>query len=124
MPDSPADRLYDAAGYLWFKPEGEGVFRVGITADGIKTVGILVACMPKRLDGRVEANRSLATIESGKWVGAVRSPFAGDVVESNEELIDHPETVNRDPFGQGWLVAIKADDPDMVKEAVAASNPL
>ncbi|MDK9723016.1 MAG: glycine cleavage system protein H [Rhodospirillales bacterium] len=124
MTDNPTDRLYDAAGYLWFKPEGDGVFRIGITADGIKTVGLLVACMPKRQDGRVEANRSLATIESGKWVGAVRSPFAGNVVESNEELIDHPETVNRDPLGRGWLVAIKADRPEDVAEIVAASNPL
>lgn len=123
MSERPTDRLYDAAGYLWFKPEGEGVYRIGITADGIKTVGMLVACMPKRLGGRVEANRSIATLESGKWVGAVRLPFAGDVAESNEELIDHPEIVNREPFGQGWLVAVKADRPEEVAAVVSASSP-
>jgi glycine cleavage system H protein len=113
----------DGAGYLWYVDEGDGVFRVGITADGAKTVGELVACMPKRTGGRVEANRSVATIESGKWVGAVRLPFAAEVVEANEDLIDRPETVNRDPFGAGWLVRVRADEPDRVREAVALNPP-
>ncbi|OAN50538.1 hypothetical protein A6A05_12250 [Magnetospirillum moscoviense] len=118
--DFPADRFYDAGRHMWFKEEAPGLFRVGITGLGAKTVGDLVAFMPKRVGGRAEAGRSIATVESGKWVGAVRVPFSGEVVEANEAPIDRPELINQDPFGQGWMVAILADDPDATRALLAS----
>ncbi|MBI4969835.1 MAG: glycine cleavage system protein H [Rhodospirillales bacterium] len=114
-PSLPTDRLYDSAGHMWFREEGGGRFRVGITALGAQTVGEVMAFMPKRAGGRVEADRSIATLESGKWVGAVRLPFPARVVEANEELIDHPALINADPFGDGWMVVVEADDPEGVR---------
>lgn len=114
-----SDETTDAAGYLWFREETPGCFRVGITAQGAETVGPLVGFMPKRVGGRVEAGRSVATLESGKWVGAVRLPFAGVVVEANEAPIDRPSLINRDPTGDGWFVVVQADDPDTVRALLA-----
>lgn len=118
--DFPPDRYYDSGRHMWFREETPGRFRVGITAQGAKVVGDLVAFMPKRVGGRVEAGRSVATVESGKWVGAVRLPFAGLVVEANEDPIDRPELINQDPFGAGWMVVVQADDPDATRALLAS----
>lgn len=117
--DLPDDRAYDANHYLWFREEAPGCFRIGITPQGAGTVGELVGFMPKRVDGRVEAGRSIATLESGKWVGAVRLFFAGTVVDANEAPIDDPALINRDPLGLGWFVVVRADDPDDVRARLA-----
>lgn len=118
----PADLFYDAGRNLWFRDEGGGVFRMGITAQGAKIVGDLVACVPRPVGAVIETDRAIATIESGKWVGAVRLPFAGAVVQSNEDLIDRPNTVNRDPFGIGWLAAVRADDPAATRALLASGQ--
>jgi len=120
--DFPADRFYDSGRHMWFRDEGQGRFRVGITAQGARTVGDLVAFMPKRVGGRAEAGRSIATVESGKWVGAVRLPFAGEVVEANEAPIDRPDLINRDPFGAGWMAVVLADDPDATRTLLASGT--
>ena len=121
--DFPKDgRYYDAGRHMWFKEEEPGLFRVGITGLGARTVGELVAFMPKRVGGRAEAGRSIATIESGKWVGAVRLPFAGEVVKANEAPIDNPPLVNQDPFGAGWMVLVKADEPDAARILLASGK--
>lgn len=120
--DFPADLFYDAGRHLWFRDEGDGVFRMGITAQGAKIVGDLVACVPRPVGAIIEADRAVATIESGKWVGAVRLPFAGRVVECNEDLIDRPIIVNRDPFGAGWLSAVRADDPVATRNLLASGQ--
>ncbi|WP_142847150.1 glycine cleavage system protein H [Telmatospirillum sp. J64-1] len=120
--DFPDDRFYDATRHMWFREEEPGCFRVGITGQGAKTVGELVAFMPKRIGGRVAAGRSIATVESGKWVGAVRLPFAGEVIDANEAPIDRPFLINEDPFGAGWMVLVRADEPDAVRELLASGR--
>lgn len=120
--DFPDGLFYDAGRTLWFKEEGGGVFRMGITAQGAKMVGDLVACVPRPVGAVVEAERAVATIESGKWVGAVRLPFAATVIESNEALIDRPATVNRDPFGAGWLAAVRAENPVATRALLASGR--
>jgi glycine cleavage system H protein len=120
--DFPSDRFYDVGRHMWFREEAPGLFRVGITAQGAKVVGDLVAFMPKRVGGRAEAGRSIATVESGKWVGAVRIPFAGEVVEANEAPIDQPSLINQDPFGVGWMVLIRADDAEATRELLASGT--
>ncbi|CAA7623438.1 Glycine cleavage system H protein 5 [Magnetospirillum sp. LM-5] len=120
--DFPPDRFYDAGRHMWFREEAPGCFRVGITAQGAKVVGDLVAFMPKRVGGRVETGRSVATVESGKWVGAVRLPFAGLVLEANEAPIDRPELINQDPFGQGWMVVVQADEPEATRSLLESGQ--
>ena len=60
---------------------------------------------------RFDAGRSFATIESGKWVGPARAAFAGTVVAVNDALIRRPSLANRDPYGQGWMLIARPDDP-------------
>jgi glycine cleavage system H protein len=54
----------------------------------------------------VEQNKSVATVESGKWVGPVKAPVSGEVAALNEAVTSSPATVNSDPYGSGWMVKL------------------
>jgi len=73
-----------------------------------------VAYTPKKPGRTVERRKSVATIESGKWVGPVPTPLTGEIVEVNEALKTNPALVNDDPYGQGWIAKIKPTNPDEV----------
>jgi glycine cleavage system H protein len=60
---------------------------------------------------KVEAGKTLGTIESVKAVSELFSPVSGEVIEVNKDLTSAPETVNADPYGKGWLVRIRMDKP-------------
>ena len=67
---------------------------------------------PKRISRTFEAQRSFAIIECGKWVGAARAGFDGIVVASNAELERQPKLLNEDAFGAGWMLIVRAANPD------------
>jgi glycine cleavage system H protein len=76
--------------------------------------GRLVAYTPKKPGRVIERRKSVATIESGKWVGPVPTPLTGEIVEINEALKTNPALANDDPYGQGWIAKIKPTNPDEV----------
>ena len=55
----------------------------------------------------MEKDKSCATVESGKWVGPVKTPVVGEVVAINDAVAGKPGTINKDPYAQGWVVTIK-----------------
>ena len=77
--------------------------------------GQLVAFTPKKVGRSVEAGKSCATIESGKWVGPAKIAFEAEVVEVNEALVGNPKLANADPYGEGWMVKVKPADWDAGK---------
>jgi len=98
--------LYYSKDHLWLKQEGENV-RVGITDLAQQAAGpiVFVRLMPK---GRVvEAGKPLGTMETGKWVGPLKSPVTGTIVETNEKLKTEPKLLNSDPYGEGWVAVLK-----------------
>lgn len=101
--------LYYSKDHLWVKVEGEYV-RVGITDLAQKAAGdiVFVRLLPK--GRKVRAGAPLGTMESGKWVGPLKSPVTGTIVEVNERLKSDPKLLNRDPYGEGWIALIKPDD--------------
>jgi len=62
---------------------------------------------PKR---QVEQGKAIGSVESGKWVGRLYAPVSGEVTASNQALEDEPTLINQDPFGEGWIVKIRARD--------------
>jgi len=111
----PDDLLYDVDNNIWFKELGDGTVRIGMTAVAVAMAGQLVACTPKKVGRKVEAGKSCATIESGKWVGPAKSIAGGEVVAVNDALVAKPDTANADPYGAGWLIVLKPDDWASVK---------
>jgi glycine cleavage system H protein len=106
----PDDLLYDVDNNIWYREQPDGSVRLGMTAVAAAMAGQLVAFTPKKAGRKVEAGKSCATIESGKWVGPAKVAFSGEVIAVNDDLVAKPATANADPYGAGWMVQVKADD--------------
>ncbi len=111
----PEDLLYDVDNHIWFRETGDGNVKLGMTVVATAMAGKLVAFTPKKAGREVQAGKSCATVESGKWVGPAKSAAAGEIVAVNEDLVAKPTLANDDPYDSGWLVIIKPQDWDSVK---------
>ena len=105
----PEDLRY-AENHEWVRPEADGSVRVGITDYAQDALGDIVYVDLPEAGGSVVAGAAFAEIESTKSVAEVYAPITGTIVAVNEALLDAPELVNSDPFGEGWFVAIMAAD--------------
>ena len=108
--DLPDELLYDVDNHIWYQETGDGNVRLGMTTVATAMAGQLVAFTPKKVGRSVDAGKSCATVESGKWVGPAKSAVAGSVAEVNEEMVAKPSLANEDPYGKGWLVVLKPAD--------------
>ena len=118
----PEDRLYDIENQIWYLPLGDGTLRAGFTAWSAALMGEVLVFTPKRLGHSFEKDRWFAMVEGGKWIGAARAGFDGVVVAHNEALIDKPELLNRDPFGDGWMVIVRPAADDWRDELVTGAD--
>ncbi|NPV70736.1 MAG: glycine cleavage system protein H [Firmicutes bacterium] len=103
----PDDLLYDRH-HAWARVE-EGVITCGVTDFAQKLAGEIVYVELPRKGRKVEQEKPLLSLESGKWVGRVYAPFTGEVLEANTSLEDDASPVNADPYGEGWIVRLKVD---------------
>src|SRR6516164_693687 len=94
----------------WYRENAGGTVTVGMTAVAAAMAGQLVAFTAKKVGRSVQAGKSCATIESGKWVGPAKIAFDADVVEVNDALTGTPKLANDDPYGEGWLVKVRPKD--------------
>ena len=72
--------------------------------------GAVIHCRPQKAGKEVKKGRSVATVESGKWVGPVKSPLSGTVVEANALVESDPGILNKSPYKDGWIVRLKPSD--------------
>jgi glycine cleavage system H protein len=105
----PTDRFYTKS-HEWVKVEG-GIATVGITVYAQEQLGDVVFVELPGVGKSVAAGAVMGNIESVKAVSEVFAPVAGEVVEVNGELESHPELVNKDPFGAGFLAKLKVAAP-------------
>jgi glycine cleavage system H protein len=105
----------------WVSTEEENRVRVGITDFAQDALGDVVYVDIPQEGTEVTAGRSLGEIESTKSVSDVFSPVSGRVVERNAMLGESPELVNRDPYGEGWMVVIELSDPSEVDRLMDAA---
>ncbi len=103
----PEHLYYDLENQMWYEPLGDGTVRAGFTPLAIELAGDVLVFTPRRLGRDFEAQRSFATIECGKWVGAARAAFAGIVVAANTDLEARPKLLNDDAFGAGWMLIVR-----------------
>lgn len=118
----PPNLLYDVPNHIWYERLVDGSFRVGMTSVAVALAGDVLAFTPKRVGKPLEANRSCATIESGKWVGPARIAFDGEVLAVNAALIERPSLVNRDPYGAGWMILARASDEAPIGRLIPGSG--
>ncbi|MEI8646969.1 glycine cleavage system protein GcvH [Paraglaciecola sp. Hal342] len=121
MSNIPSDLRY-ATTHEWVRPEGDGTFTVGISEHAQELLGDMVFVELPDVGATVSAGDDIAVAESVKAASDVYAPIGGEIVGVNEELEDSPELVNSDPFGDGWLFRIKADDAQEVEGPLDAEG--
>lgn len=114
----PDELLYDVDNHIWYQEVEDGHIKLGMTTVATAMAGQLVAFTPKKVGRSVDAGKSCATVESGKWVGPAKSAAGGEVVKVNDELVATPSLANQDPYGAGWLVILKPADWAAVKASL------
>jgi glycine cleavage system H protein len=110
MPDAsyPDDLLYHPD-HDWARIEGEQA-TLGITWYAQDQLGEVVFFEMPEVGRQVRKDQPYGEVESVKAVSDVIAPLSGEIAEVNQELSDKPETINEDPYGEGWLVKIRVSD--------------
>ncbi len=104
----PDDLLYDEH-QQYARVDGD-VITIGLSDFAQKTAKEIAFVGLPRVGRKVEQGKPFASVESGKWVGRLYAPVNGEVTAVNQALEDDPELINRDPYGAGWIVRIRAAD--------------
>ncbi len=105
------DDLYYDRNHTWGKVEGD-IVTVGLNDFAQKLAKDFVS-VDLPLEGRnVIQGKAIASVESGKWVGRIYAIVSGEITEINEALEDEPTLLNTDPYGEGWVLKIRMDEPD------------
>lgn len=109
----PDDLYYLVEKHVWAKPLDGGVIRVGITAVAGKLSGGKLAAITvkaKNIGQEVKQAKSIATVESSKFVGPVPAPISGVLLRANDKLATDPNLAVSDPYGEGWVAEMQATD--------------
>lgn len=101
------DYYYWSHGLTWAKVESDMKIRVGLTDLAMKLAGKIRFIRIKPPGSLVEQGSGVATMETGKWVGPVESPVSGTIKEINRGIRRKPQTLNNDPYGEGWVALLE-----------------
>jgi len=121
MSDVPSDLLYTKS-HEWVKKNDDGTVTIGISDHAQELLGDLVFVDVPEAGNSFGEGDDCAVVESVKAASDVYAPFAGEVTESNEILADSPETINKDPYGEGWIFKMKPDSEDDLDALMSASE--
>jgi glycine cleavage system H protein len=105
----PDDLRYHAE-HDWARIEGDEAV-LGVTWFAGDALGELVHFEPPAAGDTVTKDASYGEVESVKAVSDLIAPLSGEVIEVNQKVVDAPETVNEDPYGEGWLIRIRLTSP-------------
>jgi glycine cleavage system H protein len=115
----PDDRKYHTE-HDWARIDGE-VATLGITWYAQDALGELVHFEPPDEGSTIARDESYGEVESVKAVSELIAPLSGEVLEVNSQVVEAPENVNEDPYGEGWLVRIRLTDPAQVESLLDAA---
>ena len=118
---NPPDLRYSKE-HEWVRIESEGVAIVGITAFAVEQLGDVVFLDLPEPGAELSQSAKLGEVESVKAVSDIFSPLSGTVLERNEAAIDRPETLNDEPYGQGWLLKVALKDTSQLDSLLTAQQ--
>ena len=118
----PEDLYYDVEKDTWAKPIGNNVIMLGMTDVAQTQAGKILHVTFKKIGSLVQRRGNTATIESGKWVGPIPSPVAGEIVEVNEALLKDPLLLNISPYKDAWVSKVKASDLSELKNLLTGKG--
>ena len=109
MSEIPPQLKYTKS-HEWVEDEGDGIVKVGITHHAQDLLGDMVFVELPEVGRELSPEEECAVVESVKAASDVYAPLAGVVVAVNEALVESPELVNRDPYGDGWLFRLRVQN--------------
>lgn len=116
----PPDLRY-TKDHEWIRVEGaRGV--VGITSFAQEELGDVVFVELPKVGAHVEQGKTFGVVESVKTASDLYAPVSGAVAEVNPKLVDQPELVNQDPYGEGWMIVVDLFDPAQVSSLLSAEQ--
>ena len=122
MTNVPEDLLY-TEDHEWIAyDEATGLATVGITDYAQGELGDVVFLELPDVGQQARRKLAIGTIEAVKAVAELFAPLTGEVVEVNHELEDHPEMVNQDPYGEGWMIKMRVADASEVEKLIDSSE--
>ncbi|BBD78894.1 glycine cleavage system protein GcvH [Aerosticca soli] len=119
MSEIPGDLKF-LKSHEWARLEDDGIVRVGISEHAQEQLGDLVYVELPALGTAVKAGHAVAVVESVKAASDIYTPVSGEVIEVNELLADRPELINEDPYGEGWIFAVRIADRGELDELLDA----
>ena len=121
MSDTPAELKY-AKTHEWARLESDGTVTVGITDHAQHALGDVVFVELPEIGADVTAGSEAGVVESVKAASDIYAPVSGEVIAINEKLIDVPETINGDPYGDGWFFRVRPSDEGELSELLDAEG--
>ncbi len=116
----PEDLRYHKE-HEWVRKDGQTV-TIGISDFAQEALGDVVFVELPQVDDAIEQDQEIGEVESTKATSSIYSPVSGKIVQVNTELGDHPEYLNKEPYGQGWIVVIELSKPAEVDGLMTASQ--
>ena len=115
------DHLKYTKDHEWVRAEGDFAY-IGITDFAQSELGDIVYVEIETKGEKLDQHQVFGTVEAVKTVSDLFMPVSGEVVELNENLEQQPELVNKDPYGNGWMVKVKIKDPSQLAALMPASE--
>lgn len=120
----PDELYYDRKEHLWSRIEGGNV-RVGLDMFGQKAAGTVAYIKLMPLGRNVRKGRAFGSLEAGKYIGPLKAPVNGKLIEHNQPVLDKPRLVNDDCYGQGWFVVIEPSNlEEDIKDLVTGHDDI
>ena len=113
------DNLKYTAEHEWLRVEGEDAY-VGVTDFAQHELGDIVFVEVETVGEVLEKGETFGTIEAVKTVSDMYMPISGEVVEFNDALVENPELINKDPFGEGWVIKLRILKSDQLDSLLSA----
>ncbi|MDQ2855587.1 MAG: glycine cleavage system protein GcvH [Acidobacteriota bacterium] len=120
MANIPED-LHYSKDHEWVRVKGN-IATIGITDYAQNSLGDVVYVELSKAGDELTANESFGSVESVKAVSELFTPVSGVVTEQNANLQDDPEKVNKDPYGEGWMISVKLSSPGEVDSLLTAAE--
>lgn len=114
----PLDRYYLAGetGHTWLLPIGENKYLLGFNSLGAKQAGEIANVKTRKVGKIIKQSKAVGTVESGKWIGPLKTPFTGTMSRINDLLNDKPGIINDDPYNDGWVAELEIDQETLDSE--------
>lgn len=121
MSNIPGELKY-VSSHEWIRDEGDGIVTIGITDYAQESLGDVVFVETPEVGAEVSAGDDAGVVESVKAASDIYAPLSGTVIEVNEDLEDAPESVNSDPYGDGWFFKLKLSDMAELDDLLSAAE--